>query len=168
MRRMAELVAARRGDILEIGFGMGLSCDAVSALSPRSHTIVEAHPQIIERATDWAEKKSNTKIVPGRWQDVVTELGSYDGISFDVFGGSAQRLEFFSHLHRLLRPKGVATLWLGDARELPKDLGAMLAAQGFGHRFCRVVAIPDPRCTYSQSNEFFIPIISRDATHADR
>ncbi len=70
---------------------------------------------------------------------------------------------------RMLRPgthvdeglRGVATLWLGDDRELTPELREVLEAQGFTHRFVRVSAIPDPRCTYSRSNEFVIPIIRR-------
>jgi len=161
MQRMAQVVAARRGDVLEIGFGMGLSCAAVQALAPRSHTIVEAHPEIIERARAWAEGRPGVRIVGGRWQDVLGELDTYDGISFDVFGGIDQRVEFFSHLDDLLRPRGVATLWLGDDRALPQRLADTLTTQGFGVRYSRVTAIPDARCTYSRSNDFWIPIIAR-------
>ena len=161
MQRMAQVVAARRGDVLEIGFGMGLSCTAVQALAPRSHTIVEAHPEILERARAWAEGRPGVRIVGGRWQDVLGELDTYDGISFDVFGGTDQRVEFFGHLGDLLRPRGVATLWLGDDRALPQRLANALTAQGFGVRYSRVTAIPDARCTYSRSNEFWIPIIAR-------
>jgi len=161
MQRMAQIVTVRGGDILEVGFGMGLSCDAVRAQGPRSHTVIEAHPQIIERARAWAQGAANTEIIAARWQEVITELGPFDGISFDIFGGQDQRLEFFGQLDRLLTPRGVATLWIGDDRQLQPPLRAVLDAQGFTHRFIRVSAIPDPRCTYSRSNEFFIPIISR-------
>lgn len=36
------------GDILEIGFGMGISAGHIQANSITSHTIVENHPQVIE------------------------------------------------------------------------------------------------------------------------
>lgn len=163
MRRMAEIVAMRRGDVLEVGFGMGLSCDAVQSLGPRSHTIIEAHPQIIERARHWAADKPNVTILAGRWQDLRAQLATYDGISFDVFGGEGQRLDFFAGLGDLLRPNGVATLWLGDERGMPADLDAVLTAQGLGYRLTRVAAIPDKRCRYSRSNEFHLPIITRTA-----
>ena len=162
MERMAAIAGARRGDVLEIGYGMGLSCDAVQALRPRvrSHTIIEAHPQIIERARLWAEGRTNVTIVEGRWQDVLPER-VFDGVSFDVFGGLGQRVAFFSRLGELLRPGGVATLWLGDDRELPGPLASALEAQGFGWRMTRVSAVPDRRCTYSRSNEFYVPAIIR-------
>ena len=31
-------------DVLNVGFGLGLVDDALQALSPRTHVIVEAHP----------------------------------------------------------------------------------------------------------------------------
>jgi len=35
--------------------------------------------------TGW-DKKPNVRIVFGRWQDVLPQLGTYDGIFFDTFG----------------------------------------------------------------------------------
>ena len=161
MTRMAEIAAMRRGRVLEVGFGMGLSAQAVQRLRPQSHTIIEAHPQVLERARAWAAGRAGVSLVAGRWQEVLDSLGPFDGISFDVFGGDGQRREFFTRLHRLLAPAGVATLWLGDERVLPPELAALLAAQGFCHHLTRVTAIPDPRCTYSRTNEFYIPIVYR-------
>jgi protein arginine N-methyltransferase 2 len=161
MRRMAEVVTARRGDVLEIGFGMGISCDEVQRIGPRSHTIVEAHPQIIERAEAWAADKPSARIIGARWQDVIDELGPFDGISFDIFGGTDQRVDFFRHLDRLLSPHGVATLWLGDDPDLPGELRALVEGQGFVVRGMRVSAVPDKRCTYSRTNEFVVPVIAR-------
>ena len=34
------------GDVMNIGFGMGLIDTAIQELKPRSHTIIEAHPQV--------------------------------------------------------------------------------------------------------------------------
>ena len=159
MRAMAEIVAMRRGDVLEIGFGMGISSGAVARLNPRSQTIIEAHPQIIERAEKWAEGRATTRILPGKWQDILPTRGSYDGILFDVFGGKGQREAFFGELKKHLRPGGWATLWLADDREIRPELAALLHAQGFSWNYRKVVAIPPPDCTYSQSNLFFIPAI---------
>src|SRR5687768_18542839 len=74
MRRMAEIACMRRGHVLEIGFGMGISCDEVQALKPRAHTIVEAHPEIVARALAWAADKPSVTILGGRWQDKLNEL----------------------------------------------------------------------------------------------
>lgn len=164
MKRMADIAAARRGDVLEVGFGMGLCARAVQKHRPRSHTIVECHPQIAARARAWAEHQPNVRILEGFWQEVVHTLGSFDGICFDVFGGNNQRLEFFSHLGALLTPAGTATLWLGDDATLGADLAAVLRAQGFRWQMSRVAAVPPPDCSYSAVNTFHVPAIFRAAT----
>ncbi|KAK8988840.1 hypothetical protein V6N11_030214 [Hibiscus sabdariffa] len=74
------------------------------AYGPATHTIVEAHPVVYERMlhTGWG-KKNNVKIILGRWQDVVSQLGSYDGILFDTYGEYYKDLrEFHQHLPKLL------------------------------------------------------------------
>ena len=159
MRAMAEIVAMRRGDVLEIGFGMGISSGAVARFSPRSQTIIEAHPQIVSRAQKWAEGRAHTKIISGTWQNILPTLGSFDGILFDVFGGQGQREAFFSELRHHLRPGGLATLWLADDREIRPELAAILKSQGFSWHYRKVIAIPPPDCTYSRSNLFYIPAI---------
>ncbi|KAL4181066.1 hypothetical protein AMTRI_Chr12g269260 [Amborella trichopoda] len=69
------------GQILNVGFGMGLIDMAIQQFSPLSHTIIEAHPGVYARMlhSGWGEKP-NVKIIFGRWQDVLPELQSYDVI----------------------------------------------------------------------------------------
>jgi len=85
MEKTAEYICQSKGDILEIGFGMGICSDYIQSQDVNSHTIVEIHPQIIERLKLWAEDKDNVTIVEGDWISV--ELGTYDGIFIDTYGG---------------------------------------------------------------------------------
>ena len=85
MEKSAEYICQSKGDILEIGFGMGICADYIQAQNVNSHTIVEIHPQIIERLKTWASGKSNVTIVEGDWH-TVNGLGTYDGIFLDTFG----------------------------------------------------------------------------------
>ena len=84
MEKSAEYICQSKGDILEIGFGMGICADYIQAQGVNSHTIVEIHPQIIERLNTWASGKSNVTIVEGDWNSV--ELSTYDGIFIDTYG----------------------------------------------------------------------------------
>jgi len=84
MEKSAEYICQSKGDILEIGFGMGICSDYIQAQDVNSHTIVEIHPQVIERLKEWAEDKNNIIIVEGNWNDV--ELNTYDGIFIDTYG----------------------------------------------------------------------------------
>ena len=85
MEKSAEYICQSKGDILEIGFGMGICSDYIQAQGVNSHTIVDIHPQVIEKLKEWAKDKDNVIIVEGDWIDV--ELGTYDGIFIDTYGG---------------------------------------------------------------------------------
>lgn len=80
MEAHAKAVCSGGGHVLNIGFGMGLVDTAIQQYSPVKHTIVEAHPEVYERMlrTGWGEKE-NVKIIFGRWQDVLSQLETYDG-----------------------------------------------------------------------------------------
>ena len=83
MEKSAEYICESKGDILEIGFGMGICSDYIQAQGVSSHTIVEIHPQIIEKLKVWADGKPNVAIVEGDWNSI--DLGTYDGIFLDTF-----------------------------------------------------------------------------------
>ena len=84
MEKSAEYICESKGDILEIGFGMGICSDYIQAQEVSSHTIVDIHPQIIEKLKVWAEDKDNVIIVEGDWSSV-DGLGTYDGIFIDTY-----------------------------------------------------------------------------------
>jgi protein arginine N-methyltransferase 2 len=77
------------GDILNVGFGMGIIDSAIQQRRPRTHTIIEAHPNVYARmlAQGW-DKRPGVIIKFGRWQDVVhgliAEGRKFDGIMFDT------------------------------------------------------------------------------------
>jgi type IV protein arginine methyltransferase len=83
MEAHARAVCSGSGcKVLNIGFGMGIVDEAIQRYEPEEHTIVEAHPDVYARMLKlgWGEKK-NVRIVFGRWQDVMLQLGSYDGMA---------------------------------------------------------------------------------------
>ena len=77
MSASAAYVTENGGDILEIGFGMGISAGYIQSHSISSHTIVENHPQIIQKAVEWANNKSNVTIVSQSWYDVKDSIGTF-------------------------------------------------------------------------------------------
>ena len=94
MEKSAEYICHNNGDVLEIGFGMGMCADYIQAQGVNSHTIIEIHPQIIEKLNTWASGKSNVTVVEGDWTDV-SGLGTYDGIFLDTFGTSTDGFKDF-------------------------------------------------------------------------
>ena len=84
MSASAAYITENGGDILEIGFGMGISAGYIQSHSISSHTIIEPHPQIVEKAVEWSNGKSNVTIISQSWADVTGSLGTYDGIFYDT------------------------------------------------------------------------------------
>jgi hypothetical protein len=86
MNKLAEMVTENGGDILEIGFGMHLSADAIqSNPNVTSHTIIEVHPEIYKTAIEWAKNKKNVKIILGDWIKILPLNDiKFDGILHDT------------------------------------------------------------------------------------
>lgn len=123
MQAMADIVTERPGDVLEIGFGRGVSADMIQERGTRSHTIIECNDHIIDRFHRWQAKYPDSKIclVRGKWQDVLDELDQYDAVFFHTYplneeemieqvGDSTTFAEhFFPHAASLLRDGGAFT-----------------------------------------------------------
>tara|TARA_B100000530_G_C15711466_1_gene390135 strand:+ start:101 stop:661 length:561 start_codon:yes stop_codon:yes gene_type:complete len=110
MKASADYICKNGGDILEIGFGMGISADHIQSNSINSHTIIENHPQVIEKAKAWANGKSNVTIIEGGWYDVKDSLSTYDGIFYDTWGDDSIN-NFTTVLLTLIKSGGRATWW---------------------------------------------------------
>ena len=74
-----------KGDVLEIGFGMGYSATQIQKYKPKSHTIIEMDPTVIKRLKKWAKNYDNIIIIEGTWQKEIHNLGKFDEIFFDDF-----------------------------------------------------------------------------------
>ena len=110
MKASADYVCGNGGDILEIGFGMGISANYIQANNINSHVIIENHPQVIEKAKAWAEGKSNVTIIESDWYDVKDSLSTYDGIFYDTWA-DANVDNFKIVLPTLMKSGGKATWW---------------------------------------------------------
>lgn len=86
MECLADLGTINGGDILEIGFGLHLSADRVQTNpNVKSHTIIEVHPEIYQKALSWSQDKLNTDIILGDWFEILPiENRKFDGIIFDT------------------------------------------------------------------------------------
>ena len=122
MEKMAEIVTQPQGNVLEIGFGMGIAASFIQGLSHKSHTIIEGHPKVFREALAWKKRyQANTTILLGFWEDLWTTLPMFDGILFDTFplvGSNDLEKEyyefavpFFPVAKKLLRKGGKFTYW---------------------------------------------------------
>ena len=110
MSASGAYVCENGGDILEIGFGMGISAGYMHSHSISSHTIIENHPQIITKAQEWANGKSNVTIINNSWYNVKDNLSTYDGIFYDTYGDTNMN-NFSSSLSSLTKIGTKVTWW---------------------------------------------------------
>ncbi|KAI9360411.1 ankyrin repeat family protein [Zopfochytrium polystomum] len=122
MQLHADIIAPRKGlDVLNVGFGLGIIDRMLQEKEPNSHTIIEAHPDVYRKmlADGW-DKKKGVRILFGRWQEVLDQLESYDGIFFDTFGEYYNDLkEFHEHVPNILREDGIYSYFNGLAAGNP-------------------------------------------------
>lgn len=88
MRTMAQRVSAAGGDVLEIGFGRGVASTFIQDAGVRSHTVVECNDDVIGRLYEpWkaARPGRDIRLIRGKWQDTVDQLGQYDGVFFHTY-----------------------------------------------------------------------------------
>lgn len=92
MEAMAEAMTDSHGDVLEIGFGRGIASDFIQECGVASHTIIECDPSVLRECESWRGQRPDAQvsIVPGMWQDVIGQLGEYDGILFHTYPLSEQ------------------------------------------------------------------------------
>ena len=118
MEKSAKFICHNKGDILEIGFGMGICADYIQAQGVNSHTIIEIHPQILERLNTWASGKSNVTIIEGDWANLSLS-DTYDGIFLDTFGDlNLDNFKTFA-LDRI-KSGGKITYWNNEPSEVNK------------------------------------------------
>lgn len=128
MKAMAAIATESRGDVLEVGFGMGISASYIQAGHPRSHTIIECNQDVMNAFVGWSGTypDRDIRLVQGRWQDVVDQLDQFDSVFFDTYPVSEAEFEeavinsinfaeaFIPAAAKLLRPGGVFTYYTNE------------------------------------------------------
>ena len=109
MERSAEIITLNGGDVLNVGHGMAIIDTAIQAYDVSTHTIIEAHPQVVQRASAWARDKNGVNIIAKRWQDAIGDIGPFDGIYFDTL--MPPMLPFLRKSFDLLKKGGVFTFF---------------------------------------------------------
>eukprot|EP00007_Cunea_sp_BSH-02190019_P002805 CAMPEP_0174246984 /NCGR_PEP_ID=MMETSP0417-20130205/42342_1 /TAXON_ID=242541 /ORGANISM="Mayorella sp, Strain BSH-02190019" /LENGTH=381 /DNA_ID=CAMNT_0015326837 /DNA_START=508 /DNA_END=1653 /DNA_ORIENTATION=- len=117
MKHHANVLCRTKGDVLNVGFGMGIIDGFVEELEYKTHTIIEAHPAVYAKMKHdgWLEKP-NVRVLFGRWQDVIPQLGTYDSIFFDTFGEDDEEMQQFHELlPTILKEGGTYSFFNGMA-----------------------------------------------------
>lgn len=135
MKSMATIVTENGGDILEIGFGRGISADFIQAHEISSHTVIECNDTVIPIFEQWKKQYPDRHIrfIHGLWQDTIRNLGQFDGVFFHTYplnedeymnyvNGSITFAEhFFEHASRHLKKGGAFTYFSNEINSLSRE-----------------------------------------------
>ena len=168
MYKMVEMLHSHTsGDILEFGFGMGISASEIQRKGVKSHTIVEPHAEVYQKALEWKKHHphSDIKLIHGFWQDIVEQLPQFDGIFFDTFSISNEdtdkkRFHFFKVAsEKLLKADGALTFYYMNQRlELPYQ--DRLFNYFSKLKIERVDICPPPDCEYAEIENYTLSILA--------
>ena len=168
MRSLAREVTRAHGDVLEVGFGMGISAAYVLEFGCRSYTVIEPHPAVVERARAWAaEQPIPVHVVEGFWQDAVHALDDFDAILFDTFPltrkeAGKNHVPFVPVAAAHLRPKGVFTYYSDAAETLGADHLKLLLDHFDEVRIFKVTGLEPPGGSQYWSGEtMLVPVCTK-------
>ena len=174
MERLADIACANKGNVLELGYGLGLSARAIQSHDIDNHYIVECNIDVIEKCIEdlrGAIAKSRVHVLSGFWHNVTPTLpdGFFSGILFDTYPLTEEEIHsnhfwFFKEAYRLLKPGGTLTYYSDEATEFSKEHLAKLIEAGFkkeniGFEVCQVDT--PPNCEYWQAKTMIAPIIKK-------
>ena len=83
LQRQIDLLDVKDKDVLEIGYGMGITSEMIQKAGPKSHTIIECHPQVINYAKTTFPYINNVNLIGDFWQNVIMGIGKFDRIFYD-------------------------------------------------------------------------------------
>lgn len=158
MKRSAEVVSTTKGDILNIGFGLGIVDSFIQTHNPKTHTIVEAHPDIYAKMLkDGWQDKPGVKIIHGRWQDVKDQLSQYDGIYFDTYRDAGFIDQLIPLVKKILKPNGVFSYWEGRYNSYIDPLVTSALVKDFDYSFeiLKLKKVPSFKEQTSEGNGYF-------------
>lgn len=174
MKRLAAIATSNKGNVLEVGFGMGLSAKAIQSHSIKSHFVIECHPEVMAKCIKMFPKElgeNKLHLLSGFWEEVTPQLKSesFDGILFDTYPLKEEEVHsnhfwFFKEAYRLLKPGGVLTYYSDEAKDFSDKHLKKLHEAGFKSKnikfdVCKVN--PPKHCEYWQDKTMIVPIIRK-------
>lgn len=173
MKSLAAIATSQGGNVLEVGFGMGISAGYIQKSKKiQSHTVIECHPAVIASAKSRFKKElasGRMKLLEGFWENVTPNLPdkSYDGILFDSCPLDSgveffQFFPFFQEAYRLLKDDGIFTYFSDEATEISKVHKKELTQVGFQNINFKICKVHPPKeCEYWKHNTIVSPIIKK-------
>lgn len=173
MKMLAEIATARGGNVLEVGYGMGISAGFIQKSKKiKTHTIIECHPVMIKnlkKRFGQEIKKERVVLKEGFWEDVSKKIPDkyFDGMLFDSCPLDKdveffQFIPFFKEAFRLLKKDGVFTYFSDEPTKISNKHMRELKNAGFKNIKFEICKVKPPKdCTYWKHKTIIAPIIRK-------
>jgi len=170
MKVLADIISKKGGNILEVGYGLGIATNFIMKNGVGKHTVIEFHPDVIKKCkeTYYNEiRKGDIKILQGFWEELVPTLKdeSFDGILFDTYALEEEQMHknhfwFFKEAFRLLKKGGVLSYYSDEAKNFSEEHIKKLKDAGFTKIDFKVCKVNPPKdCIYWDKKTMIAPII---------
>ena len=166
MLDLAKEAARNGGHVLEVGFGMGISASYLIQEGCSKYTVIEPHKRVLKEFQQWASQQPvPVEAVEGFWEDVIDNLGLFDGILFDIFPTTATEysdrytLPFIPKASEHLKPGGVFTYYSGCPEKVPDKSMELLRSCFSRVDFHHVTGLNPPKdCQYYSESKMVVPV----------
>jgi guanidinoacetate N-methyltransferase len=167
MRQLALFATRRKGRVLEIGFGLGISANYIMDFGCDEYCVIEAHPAIAEKARTWGKQQSvPVTVIEDFWQNAICCLGRFDGILFDTFPlrteeRSKNHFPFLPIAKTVLSKSGCLAYYSDETRSFRPDHLKIILDNFNNVEFCVIESLEVPRtCEYWSADHMVIPCVS--------
>jgi guanidinoacetate N-methyltransferase len=173
MKALADIATKYGGDILEVGYGMGISANYIQKHDIQMHVVIEANTGVCKKAErDFCRlgKQNKVRIINNLWQNAVKKIrdSSFDGILFDAYIINIEEIEelgttsFFNEAYRLLKKRGVFTYYSHQTKDFSKFDINLLKKSGFNKFSGKIIKVKPPEdCEYYSESTMFAPIVEK-------
>eukprot|EP00941_MAST-03F_sp_MAST-3F-sp1_P003676 g3676.t1 len=190
MDELARVACSNGGTVLEVGFGMGISANAVQQHSIDKHVILEANADVFKTLCTFA-KSSQRKVIPvgpGLWQDTLPGIAreSVDGVLYDTYPLTKEeqhthQFEFVKAVYDKMKAGGILTYCnltsLGVLRNQYSSWEELFETTQLPHlercgfsaahiEFHTFPTAPTPNCEYYAHDTALVPVCRKVAESA--
>jgi guanidinoacetate N-methyltransferase len=170
MKKLAEIATSKKGIVLEVGFGMGISANYIQNGDIEKHIIIEANKDVFDKAGNFAcQAKKPVELIFGFWEEAIKQISenAITGILFDTYPLSEKEIHtnhfcFFDEAYRVLKPGGVFTYYSDEIFDFSPEHRRCLEEAGFKNIYGQVCKVNPPEgCQYWKSDTILAPIITK-------
>jgi guanidinoacetate N-methyltransferase len=170
MKKLADIVTQNGGDILNVGYGLGIIDKEIEAFRKKrklnKHTVIELNEKLAANA----RKEPNLEVLEGDWHEVIQNFRGrqfdgiiYDGYPLDLEEVHRDGIVFIQSIvnRNLLKENGVLTFYVDAAEHFGSKFTEYLHGLGFEHVETVKVKIkpPDRLRQIWRKDHFLAPIL---------